>query len=118
MKHGQRGKTKTAKTTSKASSRKTSGQKTPSKGQSGRISGGKKQESRPPAKSKQDSKSSTSVRDVKAGGRKEADVRGAAPARGAAVKIGGDVVFTTPEVAAAFKRALKKYPTALKRLTD
>ena len=30
----------------------------------------------------------------------------------------GDVRFTNPAVASAFKRAIKKFPTAFRRLTD
>lgn len=34
------------------------------------------------------------------------------------VKNGEPIAFTSPAVASAFKRAVKKYATALKRLTD
>ena len=40
------------------------------------------------------------------------------PAPRAAVERGSEIHFSNPLVAAAFKRAVKKYPAALKRLSD
>jgi len=42
----------------------------------------------------------------------------AVPAGSVGKKSDGEVSFTNPAVANAFKRALKKYPVALKRLSD
>jgi len=42
----------------------------------------------------------------------------ATPAGSVGKKSDGEVSFTNPAVANAFKRALKKYPVALKRLSD
>jgi len=41
-----------------------------------------------------------------------------APSASSGKKPNGEVTFTNPAVANAFKRALKKYPVALKRLSD
>ena len=64
-------------------------------------------------KSKPTAKSETSAR--KGGSAK-------APARpvsaGAAKARAGEFSFNNPVVAAAFRRAVKKYPSAFKRLTD
>lgn len=47
----------------------------------------------------------------------DASASGKGAAKGRA-KNGDAVAFTSPAVASAFKRAVKKYATALKRLTD
>lgn len=66
----------------------------------------------------------TPVKASKTGGAKSSSQipagRGAkpAPAAGGGKKTDGEVTFTNPAVANAFKRALKKYPLALKRLSD
>jgi len=42
----------------------------------------------------------------------------AAPARNGGSKDAGTVTFNNPAVAAAFKRAIKKYSSTFRRLTD
>ncbi|MGZ8851648.1 MAG: hypothetical protein ACXW3E_15145 [Thermoanaerobaculia bacterium] len=100
MKHGDKAKAKTAKAASKTSGKgsKAVAAKTSSKtGKS--LSSSKQDHSKAPAK--------TSI--VKpAGGNGKSKGRGPADALG----------FTNPVVASAFKRAIKKFPTAFRRLTD
>lgn len=101
MKHGDKAKAKTAKASSKASVKKAS------------KSSGAHEKSKA-------AKSVKTGESVKAG-----NAKAAAPpvpssaARGgngrSAPEAGG---FTNPAVAAAFKRAVKKYPNAFRRLTD
>ena len=72
---------------------------------------GKAKATAPGKKSKAAAKSKTASRvAAKAAGPK------ASPARGAPKTDG--VAFNNPAVAAAFKRAVKKYPGAFRRLTD
>lgn len=49
---------------------------------------------------------------------KEARGKGAAVKKGRKGPAEGEIHFSNPAVAAAFKRAVKKYPSALKRLSD
>lgn len=53
----------------------------------------------------------------KEAGRQTDTAAGKAAGKGR-VKNGEPIAFTSPAVASAFKRAVKKYATALKRLTD
>ena len=100
MKHGDKAKGKAGK-----ASGKKSGKSAASKSSKGaQVVKGKK----PEAAVKAGSQSSKPV------ARQEAAGNGKARAR-----TGGDEVgFSNPVVAAAFKRAVKKYPNAFRRLTD
>lgn len=112
MKHGQRTQTKAKgvkKTTPKKSS--VSSSRKESKG-----ARGKESSQRQPKVSVKASETGG----TKSSSRKSAAGRGAKPAStvGGGKKSDGEIRFTNPAVANAFKRALKKYPVALKRLSD
>ncbi len=90
MKHGQKAKGKTAK--AKAS--------------------GKKSSSKSRTKSKASKKSSAAT------GKKSSPKAGPENGKGRGRISTEAVSFSNPVVAAAFRRAVKKYPTAFRRLTD
>lgn len=102
MKHGQKSEKKAAKTVKKASHAKTSKKAAAPKGRS-EAKGGKKQAA--PSKS--------------AGAARKS---GSGPTRPAPAvrssKAVAPITFSNAPVAAGFKRALKKYPNALRRLSD
>lgn len=95
MKHGKTAK-KTAKTLSKASKKKSSSTKAvPSKGKASRNQAG------PKAAGKAKSNAKTTAH----------------PGKAVAVKPAG-ISFSNPAIATAYQRAVKKYPTAFRKLTD
>ena len=117
MKHGDKAKAKTAKVSSKTSVRKTS-----------KTGGGPLQSKA--AKATKSGKTVKTVKSGKAGKAVKASPR-PAPAKASASRSGGRpkaggngrsgfdaVAFSNPAVAVAFKRAVKKYPNAFRRLTD
>jgi hypothetical protein len=117
MKHGDKAKAKAAKVSSKTSVRKTS--KTgsaPPKSKGAKAAKGAKQAK--VAKSVKGSKTGSKPAPAKASVRSD---NGARPKAGIdnrpalAIDI---ATFSNPAVAAAFKRAVKKYPNAFRRLTD
>jgi len=119
MKHGHRAKAKTAKTLSKPSNRKSGAEKPSAKAASGKQStgkspGGSGQKAKPASKGRLAADNGKTP--ARKGLSKDGKVAASRPSGGKVADA--DVTFTTPEVGAAFKRALKKYPTALKRLTD
>jgi hypothetical protein len=109
MKHGQKSEKKAAKTVKKASSPK-----------SGKKAATPKSRSKAPKTVKKASSAQS--------GKKTAAPRSASPARkGEAIsrpapsgraKAPVAITFTNAAVAAGFKRAVKKYPNALRRLSD
>lgn len=110
MKHGQRPQAK-AKDVKKTSPKKGS----PSSARKESKGAGSKESSQPRPK--------VPVKASKADGAKTSSqpaARGAkpVPAASGGKKPDGEVSFTNPAVANAFKRAIKKYPVALKRLSD
>lgn len=118
MKHGQRPQAK-AKDVKKTSPKKgsASSARKESKGAGSKESkgAGSKESSQP--------RSKVPVKASKADGAKTSSqpaARGAkpVPAASSGKKPDGEVSFTNPAVANAFKRAIKKYPVALKRLSD
>jgi hypothetical protein len=111
MKHGDKAKAKSAKAASKASSGKSSkaaGEKSSSSAQAAGSSKGKdvKTSKQAGAGGQKDEAGG------KAGGNGKSSVRRPAPPPAEAG------TFTNPIVANAFKRAVKKYPNAFRRLTD
>jgi hypothetical protein len=109
MKHGDKAKAKAAKA-SKPSDKKSSSKAASKKG------GGSKAVPKSSAKKAGSSEKGTAK---KAGG----EVRGAPAAKiaanGRGRSAGDDAVsFANPVIAAAFKRAVKKYPNSFRRLTD
>jgi hypothetical protein len=102
MKHGDKAKGKAGK-----ASGKKSGKAAAAKGESSRVIKGKKHET--VAATKAGSKNSKAIA-------KSEDPGNGTKAR---ARAGSDEVgFSNPVVAAAFKRAVKKYPNAFRRLTD
>ena len=127
MKHGDKAKAKSAKASSKASDKKSSkavaktAGKT-SKGSSAKVSQGKGLHKAP-------AKSTPAKRAAKGSPGKSVATKSVganALPRPPATKPGGDgqrpaddiPSFTNPVIAAAFKRAVKKYSNAFRRLTD
>jgi hypothetical protein len=100
MKHGDKAKAKSAKAASKTS-----------------VKGGKA------AASKAGSKAGANLKSTKQEPSKVSAAKNAAPPAGGNGKTKGrsdadNSGFSNPLVAAAFKRAVKKFPTAFRRLTD
>ena len=110
MKHGDKAKAKSAKT--KASGKEAGSKKTVAKSSKGAEK--------------------TAGKAVKAGSKKESPPKAVpAPKKGGAASKGdngkgkgvrpvptGPVSFSNPVIGEAFRRAIKKYPTAFRRLTD
>lgn len=96
--------------------KKAKSQKAPSK-KSGKAAVAKKAAPSPVRSSKGGEKKAVKkVSPIPSPGSKGSAAKTAAPR--AADGWNGEVQFNNPAVAAAFKRAVKKYPAALKRLTD
>jgi hypothetical protein len=100
MKHGDKAKGKAGK-----ASGKKSGKAVAAKGESARVVKGKKHEAVAAKASGKAGKANAKVEDPG---------NGKARARAGSDEVG----FSNPVVAAAFKRAVKKYPNAFRRLTD
>jgi hypothetical protein len=94
MKHGDKAKAKSAKAASKTSGKRSKAVAAKTSSKTGKTL----KSSKAPAKSSS----------KPAGGNGQSKGRGPADALG----------FTNPVVASAFKRAVKKFPTAFRRLTD
>lgn len=99
MKHGKKSEKKAAKTVKKASSTKSSGKKAVAS--KSREKAGKKQTAK--------ASGTEAARKSAAGPRPASTGRGKAPVQ---------LTFTNAAVAAGFKRAVKKYPNAFRRLSD
>ena len=108
MKHGDKAKAKSAKTVSKASDKKSG---------SGKAKAAESRESKTGQRSKapQNAKGGEKQNHVKAG---DAAKRAAGGASRGSDASEAAVSFGNPVIAAAFKRAVKKYPNAFRRLTD
>jgi hypothetical protein len=117
MKHGDKAKAKTAKAKAgkKSSPEKSSKGKVPEKVASKAKSGGSKEVSKEAGKA-----GSKDVKGIKAGKKTSAPEKagGNGKARPVARLTTGEVTFTNAAVGAAFKRAIKKYNNAFRRLTD
>ena len=106
MKHGDKAKAKAAsKTTSSGKSSKAAGEKSSSAKEAGASGKGKDVKAGKQA-------GASSKKDEAGGNGKSSSRRAAAPPPAEAG------TFTNPVVANAFKRAIKKYPNAFRRLTD
>lgn len=104
------------KTKSKEGKSSTKGVKKAVARQSGKKGGGAKDASKAAVAVKAGTVKAASV---KAGSAKVPAGKGPGPESRAGSSAGrGEGGFSNPAVAAAFKRAVKKYPSALKRLTD
>jgi hypothetical protein len=103
MKHGDK-KQKTAKASRKASAKKSAGKVAAHSGKGSGKGRGK------PVQGK--TKAGSAAKPAKGGK--------SVPSRGDAARSGGAdaVAFSNPVVASAFKRAIKRYPVAFKRLAD
>jgi hypothetical protein len=136
MTHGEQTKAKAAKTSQASGSKKISskaGGKAVQSGKSGKASaketgeGGKaakivvkKDQPGAPKGSSSAEKSSSAAASKAGGSAKEAGNggKGSGKARPAAVPADATSGFTNPTIANAFKRAVKKYPNAFRKLTD
>lgn len=131
MTHGDKAKAKTQGKSSQASvSKKASSEKAVAKGgETGSKGQGKAAGKSGSAKSGETGKaaavaekagakggSQTGALPKKAGGKDSGDKP--RPARGAPVETAGPDGFSNPVIAGAYKHALKKYPNALRKLTD
>jgi hypothetical protein len=113
MKHGDKAKNKAAKA-------KTSGKKVSSQS-SAKEKGGKaskaagKKESSSPVKAQAAKKAASAKGDAKASPKAVASPR----SNGKAARFEPEAItFTNPAIESAFKRAVKKYPNAFRKLTD
>ena len=111
MKHGDK-KGKTAKAAGQASGKKDSGKKALPAGKETRKASETSQ------KQQAGAKETGAKAGAKSGGAKEAVPPPRPAAKAGSPARGGEDGFTNAVVAGAFKRAVKKYPNAFRKLTD
>ena len=114
MKHGQSSKTKSAKTSHKASNKAGSKKSVAAKAsKSGKAKAGGKKESS--AKAPRKAPIATKGKGVDSRAEKKAS---SSKGSDKASKRTAGVTFSTPEVGTAYRRAIQKYSDALRRLSD